>query len=163
MGSDIQILQTHWPCVHTWCSSDTSVIPFEFTVGLHWQHKLDSAARTPRCREILNKGRREQTLKNTCWPNTKAPYAQLKPHCCLDSLYAHSLPGPHTHTYIYAHTLHWGQASKSNPGLLFCPEHTTTQSTHTTSSETDGRCKVGWRMKEDGEWLAVGKGHDGKV
>lgn len=52
----------------------------------------------------IKQRRREQTRKNTCWPNAEAPYAQLWPDCWLASLHAHSLPGLITHADADMHT-----------------------------------------------------------
>lgn len=71
------------------------------------------------------------------------------------------------------HTLHWGQASKSNPGLLFCPERTAAASPHHhyrggaggedgEREEMEGKLGRGWRGV--GRWrerLESGKS-DGK-
>lgn len=49
------------------------------------------------------------------------------------------------------HTLHWGQASKSNPGLLFRPERISAPSTHTSTTEEGKEVQEGW-MKNERRW-----------
>lgn len=126
------------------------------------------AAQTEFCGQDAKKQRnikqsREQTLKNTCWLNTEAPYARLYPHCwltagwpaCMPALsqtwthtYPYKYPGRHTHT---KHTLHWGQVSKSNPGLLFCPKRTAATSTHAAATKEGKELQKGW-IKNEGRW-----------
>lgn len=117
----------------------------------------------------IKQRRREQTLKNTCWPNTQAPYAQLFPDCWLTAGWPACMPTlspAWTHTYTHTktqidtdadththmqHTLHWGQASKSNPGLLFCPERTAaTIYTDYHYRGGKGGAGGGWRIRGDG-------------
>lgn len=55
----------------------------------------------------IKQRRREQTLKNTCWPNTEAPYAQLYPDCWLTAGWPACMPTlsqAWTHTYTHKHT-----------------------------------------------------------
>ena len=73
--------------------------------------------------------REEQTFKNTCWLNTESPYVQLE----LTAGWAACVPAPSQvsphpppsslspQPFPLPHTLHWGQPSKSNPGLLSLP------------------------------------------
>lgn len=160
----------------TWCSSDRSDIPSELIPYC----RSVLAAQTGFCGQDAKKQgnikqrRREQTLKNTCWPNTEAPYAQLYPDCWLTAGWPACMPTlsqAWTHTYTHTnadrhtlmqHTLHWGQASKSNPGLLFCPERTAAPSTHyhywggkggaggvdEEWDEMEGKLGRGWRKME---------------
>ena len=55
----------------------------------------------------IKQRKREQTLKNTCWPNTEAPYAQLYPDCWLTAGWPACMPTlsqASTHTYTHTNT-----------------------------------------------------------
>lgn len=110
---------------------DSSALPSEHPLWV-WQHRRASAAAMPRRREILNKGGESRRGKIPAGP-------MLRLHMPSSGQSAWPLsPRPH-HTRRrrdahMQHTLHWGQASKSNPGLLFCPERTAAPSTRSTST-----------------------------
>lgn len=111
---------------------DSSGLPSERPLEVR-QHRRASAAASPRSSEILNKGGESRRGKIPAGP-------MLRLHMPGSGQPAWPLsPRPHhTRRRRYAHmqrTLHWGQASKSNPGLLFCPERTAAPSPHSTSTE----------------------------
>lgn len=136
-------------------------------IGLCWQQEQASAARMPRSREILNKGGESRRWKIPAGPILRLhmPSSTLtagwllasQPVCPLSPQPEHTpthtqthRQTQNTHTHMQ-HMLHWGQASKSNPGLLFCPERTAAPSTHTTTTEEGKEVQEGW-MKNERRW-----------
>ena len=97
-----------------------------------------------------------------------------QPACPLSQTKIHT----QTHTQIdtnthMQHTLHWGQASKSNPGLLFSPARTAAPTTHTTITTTTTTTTTsekgnevqegGCRMSRDWGWVRTRmEGGDGQ-